>query len=232
MTLSVSGDKNRALEWSDPEYGKSGTLMTPIMAAGSKNQWGSPYVNLNVPTKGYDQLKITMYLAGSNKVPASWKLQYSTNGTDFTDIDGMTFTIPAESRKVITAYFDKSDLPDFAYDTDDEGVDLRLVPIDMTTVEGGSALDTPSSGELAVNCAVVEGRKLTYNDVIMGDADGDGEVTIIDATMVQRYLADINLLTSAQIIASDVARDGTPDIVDVTHIQRALAGIATPYLDL
>ena len=232
MTLSVSGDKNRALEWSAPEYGHSGAIMSPIMAAGSKNQWSSPYINLHVPTAGYDQLKITAYFAGSSKAPASWKLQYSTDGTHFTDIDGKTFTISADSRKVITAYFDKSELPDFAYSLGEESIDLRLVPVSMTTVDGGSALDTPTSGELALNYIVIDGRELTYDDVLMGDVDGDGDVTVIDATVAQRYLATITPLTSKQILAADVTRDGSPDIVDVTFIQRALAGIGNPYLDL
>ena len=59
--------------------------MTPIMAAGKNNLWGTPYIQLSVPTKGYRDLKLTMYLAGSNKAPANWKLQYSTDGTTFTD---------------------------------------------------------------------------------------------------------------------------------------------------
>lgn len=230
MTLTVSGEKSRALEWSAPEYGKSGALMTPIMAAGSKNPWGTPYINLNVPTKGYDSLTLTMYLAGSNKAPANWKLQYSMNGTDFTDIDGQVFTITADSRKLLTAYFNKSDLPDFAYGPSDETVDLRLVPVDMTTVNGGNALENPTGGEIALNYIVVQGHKVSYDDVVMGDADGSGDVEIIDVTYIQRYLAKIFALTSSQIVASDVTRDGSPDIIDVTILQRAIAGIDNDYL--
>lgn len=230
MTLTVSGEKSRALEWSAPEYGKSGSLMTPIMAAGSKNPWGTPYINLNVPTKGYDSLSLTMYLAGSNKAPANWKLQYSMNGTDFTDIDGQVFTITADSRKLLTAYFNKSDLPDFAYGPSDETVDLRLVPVDMTTVNGGNALENPTGGEIALNYIVVQGHKVAYDDVVMGDADGSGDVEIIDVTYIQRYLAKIFALTSSQIVASDVTRDGSPDIIDVTILQRAIAGIDNDYL--
>lgn len=232
MTLTVSGEKSRALEWSAPEYGKSGALMTPIMAAGSKNPWGTPYINLNVPTKGYDSLKLTMYLAGSNKAPANWKLQYSMNGADFTDIDGQVFTITADSRKLLTAYFNKSDLPDFAYGSNNENVDLRLVPVDMTTINGGDALENPTGGEIALNYIVVQGHKVAYDDVVAGDADGSGEVDIVDATVLQRFLADINTLTSSQIVAADVTRDGEPDIIDVTVIQRALAGIVNDYLKL
>ena len=234
MTLSVSGEKTRALEWSDAEYGKSGTLMTPIMAAGSKNQWSAstPYIKLNVPTLGYDRIRLTMYLAGSNKTPASWKLQYSVSGGSYTDIDGKTITVTPDSRKVLTAYFDKTDLPDFAYMQGQQTVSLRLVPVDMTTVDGGSALDSPSSGELAINDVVVQGRKLSYDDVVMGDTDGDEDISIIDATVLQRYLAGVMPLTSAQLTAADVIRGGEPDIICVTIIQRALAGIVNPYLNL
>ena len=233
LTLSVTGSKSRALEWSNAEYGKSGSLIVPLMGAGSKNPWGAPYINLNVPTKGYDTLKLTMYLAGSSKAPASWKLQYSKDGTSFTDIDGRVFTISADSRKTLTAYFDKSDLPDFAYSYDDaESVDLRLVPVGMTTIDGGDALTTTTDGELALNHIVVQGRKVTYDDVIMADIDKSGEVDIVDATLLQRYLAGACELTSSQLVAADVTRIGYPDVTDVTVIQRELVGIPTGYLNL
>lgn len=232
MTLSVTGDKNRALEWSAPEYGHSGAVMMPIMAAGSNNPWGTPYIDLNIPTVGYDQLTITAYFAGSKKAPATWKLQYSTDGSNFTDIEDKTFTITTDNRKIVTAYFDKSNLPDFAYHNSDESIDLRLVPVGTATVEGGSFTDTPTSGELALNHIVVNGRQVGYNDVLTGDVDGDGEVSVIDATVTQRFLASIASLTSSRIVAADVTKDGAPDIIDVTVIQRALAGISNPYLNL
>lgn len=231
MTLSVSGDKLRALEWSTPEYGKSGTLMTPIMAAGSKNQWGEPYINLNVPTRGYDAITLTAYIAGSNKAPATWKLQYSIDGKTYTDIENAQFSLTVENRKVLTAYFNKSDLPDFSYSMNDESVNLRLVPVDMTTVNGGNALENPSSGEIAINNIVVQGHKVAYEDVIMGDANSNGKIDIIDATIIQRYIAIISNLTSRQLVAADVNRNGTIEITDVTIIQRKLAGISQEYLN-
>lgn len=232
MTLSVSGTKSRALEWSAPEYGVSGTLMTPIMAAGSKNQWGTPYIRLEVPAKTYRDLSITAYFAGSNKAPATWKLQYSTDGESFTDIDGAVFTVSADSRKKLTAYFDDSMLPDFTYAEADEGVILQLVPVSLTTVAGGNAADAPSDGELALNYVVVNGAAVTYDDVIVGDCDLNGDVEITDATFIQRYLVDINRLTSRSLKASDVTRDDNLDITDATVIQRALADIPNPYLVL
>lgn len=227
MTLSVSGDKSRALEWSDAEYGKSGTLLTPIMAAGSKNLWGTPYIRFEIPAKGYDSLKLTAYFAASNKAPASWKLQYSTNGESFTDIDGAVFTVSAANRKLLTAYFDKSALPEFAYGAESDDLVLQLVPVDMTTVNGGNALDEPSGGEIALNYVVVQGSQVQFEDVLSGDADSSGDIEIIDVTYIQRYLAYMIPLTSRQIKAADADRSSAVDIIDATILQRALAGMPT-----
>ncbi len=62
---------------------------------------------------------------------------------------------------------------------------------------------------------------------ILGDIDGDEEITIVDATLLQRLVADIeNSYTVSDRIA-DVDGDGEVTIFDVTFIQRWLAGIAS-----
>ncbi len=63
---------------------------------------------------------------------------------------------------------------------------------------------------------------------IRGDVDGDGEVTIIDATLVQRKLAGISIFSAFDERAADVNDNGL-DITDATWIQRYLAGISDPY---
>ena len=57
-----------------------------------------------------------------------------------------------------------------------------------------------------------------------GDADGDGKVTIIDATKIQRLLA--GLITDGDgMMALRGDSDGSGlDIMDATRIQRRLAG--------
>ena len=68
-----------------------------------------------------------------------------------------------------------------------------------------------------------------YPTVCLGDADGDGKVTISDATLIQRY--DINAIgfSDVQCKAADVDGDGKVTIIDVTLIQRWLAGITVKY---
>lgn len=65
------------------------------------------------------------------------------------------------------------------------------------------------------------------NDTVLyGDIDGDGYVNIIDATLVQKYTAEILELTPEQLIIGDVNHDGRVDIQDATLIQKMFAEIA------
>ena len=58
--------------------------------------------------------------------------------------------------------------------------------------------------------------------IILGDVDGDGEVTIIDATAIQRHLASIPTATYIEK-AADADEDNEVTIIDATMIQRWLA---------
>ena len=64
---------------------------------------------------------------------------------------------------------------------------------------------------------------------ILGDADGDSRVTIIDATFIQKKLASIPTPTKFFEKEADVNASGKTDILDATWIQRKLASINTPY---
>ena len=64
---------------------------------------------------------------------------------------------------------------------------------------------------------------------ILGDANGDGVVDSIDATLIQRYDAQMHVGDSFDVNAADVNGDGEVDILDVTFIQRYLAGMNVKF---
>ncbi len=68
---------------------------------------------------------------------------------------------------------------------------------------------------------------ITPGSYILGDVDGDGEVTSVDATLIQRYDVQMSVGDNFDLTAADVNGDGEVDILDVTLIQRYLAGIGT-----
>lgn len=67
------------------------------------------------------------------------------------------------------------------------------------------------------------------SDLIIGDVDFDGEITIKDATCVQKVMAGINEKTDSFDYIADVTGDGKVDIRDVTTIQRYINGNITKF---
>ena len=64
---------------------------------------------------------------------------------------------------------------------------------------------------------------------LRGDADGDGMLTIMDATRVQRVLAEIEPDDDGETaLRASVTSEGL-SILDATAIQRYLAGFGNPY---
>ena len=64
---------------------------------------------------------------------------------------------------------------------------------------------------------------------ILGDADTDGNVTVIDATLIQTKLAGLPAGGSYSAAAADVDGNGRVEIFDATYIQRWVAEMDTPY---
>jgi hypothetical protein len=65
---------------------------------------------------------------------------------------------------------------------------------------------------------------------ILGDANGDGEVEIDDATFIQRILLDLIVPDDGMILRGNVdGSDEGLDIIDATFIQRHLLGAPVPY---
>ena len=62
--------------------------------------------------------------------------------------------------------------------------------------------------------------------VLLGDADDDGKVTILDATAIQRTLANLST-TAFNDSAADADQDSKITILDATAIQRHLANLST-----
>lgn len=65
--------------------------------------------------------------------------------------------------------------------------------------------------------------------VIFGDANGDGAVDILDATLIQKHAAEKVQLTAEQINAADVNKDGVADTLDALLVQKFAAGKITVF---
>lgn len=64
-------------------------------------------------------------------------------------------------------------------------------------------------------------------EYILGDADLNGEISITDVTLIQKYIADITQYESSQLKTADVTEDKNISIDDATDIQKYLAGLSS-----
>lgn len=65
--------------------------------------------------------------------------------------------------------------------------------------------------------------------LILGDTDGDGEVTITDCTHIQRDIAQITQISERLRPAADIDGDGLVCILDATLIQQWLVNLRIDY---
>lgn len=69
----------------------------------------------------------------------------------------------------------------------------------------------------------------TEIELVIGDIDNDGAITILDASTVQRHLAKLCEFTEIQKIVADTDRDGIISIIDTSLIQRFIAQIIDKF---
>ena len=145
--------------------------------------------------------------------PASVKL----NKDDISLSVGKTYQLkatvtPAKAEQTVTWRSSKTSVATVDKDGKVKAVGVGTAIIYAETAKG-----------LAAPCIVTVEES---SGTILGDTDGDGEVTILDTTAIQRHLASLTT-ESYNETAADADKDGVVTILDVTAIQRHLAGIST-----
>lgn len=64
-----------------------------------------------------------------------------------------------------------------------------------------------------------------YKVVLLGDIDLDGTVTVNDATLLSKYLAEMVTLTERQLLTADANKDNHINVNDVRRIQEIAMGM-------
>ncbi len=59
----------------------------------------------------------------------------------------------------------------------------------------------------------------------------NGEVEIIDVTILQRYLVELDELSYEQLMLADVDDNGDVEVIDATILQRYLADMGGTIID-
>ncbi len=68
-------------------------------------------------------------------------------------------------------------------------------------------------------------NNISYASYLKGDTNGDTVVSIMDATIIQQYLAELVDIDNMPVAVLDVNGSDELDILDANHVQRYLAGL-------
>ena len=108
--------------------------------------------------------------------------------------------------------------------TDQQIIDDIAEGLGLTAAEAADAI---ANTEAVVDWN--EEDSLIGYEPVIGDVNGDGDVTVLDATLVQRAVAKTSSLDDTQAACADVNGDGDVSVLDATIIQRFVAKIITEF---
>ena len=75
------------------------------------------------------------------------------------------------------------------------------------------------------DCTLTVGGDTPPKEIMRGDTNGDGKISLIDLANVQRHLLGLMKLTGDNFTAADTNGDGKISLIDLANIQRHLLGL-------
>lgn len=98
------------------------------------------------------------------------------------------------------------------------------INLEIPKVQGYTPVNTEQTEVIGYNNDfVVRYTEIPKTSFIIGDVNGDEVISIVDATEIQKYLAELSSLNDNQLAVADVNCDGKISILDATEIQKYLA---------
>ena len=94
------------------------------------------------------------------------------------------------------------------------------VEIEATDVTKGSAAEPTTKPVPSIQPTTAQLATEPSGNAVYGDVNGDGDITVVDATLVQKHVVQLETLSADKQILADVDEDNTISVVDATLIQK------------
>ena len=239
-----SPDESRAVLWDSGEYSQ----INPLFTDNDGNYaWDVPegWWQVKVEKEGYEtytsewlpvpppQTDININLI-STSVPELESAVYADGAITLSFSDYMK---PATLNNIIVTDY-KGNTVDYTltYSQDEKDIEGNVFAKEYQLVFADSYEAKYDYYKVSVTDAEsYTGKSITYEkeigekpEIILGDVDGDGDVTVADATVIQRYVIKTDTIAFDEKVA-DVDGDRIVTIVDATFIQRYSTNVKVPY---
>ncbi len=94
------------------------------------------------------------------------------------------------------------------------------VEIEATDVTKGSVAEPTTKPVPSTQPTTAQPATEPSGNAVYGDVNGDGDITVVDATLVQEHVVQLETLSADKQILADVNGDNTISVVDATLIQK------------
>lgn len=94
------------------------------------------------------------------------------------------------------------------------------VEIEATDVTKGSAAEPTTKPVPSTQPTTAQPATEPSGNAVYGDLNGDGDITVVDAILVQKHVVQLETLSADKQILADVNGDNTISVVDATLIQK------------
>lgn len=99
------------------------------------------------------------------------------------------------------------------------------VEIEATDVTKGSVAEPTTKPVPSTQPTTAQPATEPSGNAVYGEVNGDGDITIVDATLVQKHVAQLETLSADKQILADVNGDNTISVVDATLIQKYIVNL-------
>ena len=164
LTASVDATSSSEIKWSGSDVYTNGNVsdQAPVIEPDKDLPlaWGEyPYFETKVSTVGYNNIKFSAKLGGSKKGPRDYKLQYSADGVNYTDVEGATYTV--STNKVMENAFSIVALPDAC--ANKGNLYIRIVVAADIAINGTNTIIGSTSGAAAIDNISITGEPVAVD---------------------------------------------------------------------
>jgi len=245
LAKTYKSQPSMALSFKIPVFKNMPEEKSPMPVKNSKkNNYYFSELSVDGLTPAFD-MYTTQY---SLKVTGNTTIKYKTVGEGATNLSKTKYSLKKGTNKVVlTVKSETGYLNDYVItvtaskncylyvnpfgnnpekDNTVSSEDVLLGDGDQTNKNEGTSGKgqggTPNSSE---NNDMANSGSSSSQKIIIGDTNGDGEITIIDLAKVQMHLLKVKELTGNGVIAGDTNNDGDITIIDLAKIQMHLLGV-------
>lgn len=219
-TIDTSLESSYYLTGSDVRVRENASTSASIIATLNKNEVVTVLEWKVCEANGYDWAKIRLANGNEGYIANKYLAPCNDKNNENNDNNGGNSD---NQQEKVSAKIEEKNIKTIPNSTSEE-VAKALNIQDYEVTKGEAKIGEKDN--IGTGCTFKDKKNnITYEVIMMGDANGDGRVTPGDSTMLLRSYVGLNQMTEIETKAVDINKDGKVTPADSTSILRAYVGL-------